>query len=413
MAKWYETAAALAFPLTAPSAIAGLAAGKKVVKKVSGDDGVMVEDPNSTAVGARNANLTFTGNDLSSTKTKYEDTGADPRIDAQLEFLASYGQPTRHVGGLDSGAFKSQGLASLNRGDYAAPQTNQAMINSSNAGFRQGMSGANQLATLGQQARGNQLSALAIQRQAAEGNAPSAALAQQAAGLNQLQRNNLASAASARGGVGARMLAQKAATEQNTIAGQELINQAASLRAQEMANARNAFSAGATDVRSSDVSGQQAMLSQAAQGLAYGNQQLQNQQFNTGLRQQNQEQYNALSNQRDLAGLQYGTQLQLQGNELSNARDLANLQAGINQDQYGQDYRLKNLGLTAGMDQQAVTNTLEQDKIRAGLYGTAASNQVGMTNALTAANAQNDAWLMALTGGAFNAGGAVTAAALK
>lgn len=110
--------------------------------------------------------------------------------------------------------------------------------------------------------RGAQNDALALQRGAANGTAPSAAQAQFAQALGASQQQQASIAASARGGglqrgAANRMAAQNAAaTTQNAAAG------AASLRAQEMSDARAAYGGLASNIRGQDAS-QAQFLTQA------------------------------------------------------------------------------------------------------------------------------------------------------
>jgi hypothetical protein len=100
---------------------------------------------------------------------------------------------------------------------------------------------------------GEQYSALGLQRAAALGEAPSVAENLMRSGLDEQARQALSVAASARGGVGAQMLARREAIGQNTIAGQELINKMAALRASEMEAARGSYLSGASTARATDV----------------------------------------------------------------------------------------------------------------------------------------------------------------
>jgi hypothetical protein len=103
--------------------------------------------------------------------------------------------------------------------------------------------------------RGSQLSALALQRQAAEGSAPSQA---QLLGRNMLDQSlqaQLAGAASARGGGMAQAAAMRQAAQGAAAFQQQGTNNLAAMRAQEMATARDAYMNGATNIRGQDYIG--------------------------------------------------------------------------------------------------------------------------------------------------------------
>lgn len=105
-------------------------------------------------------------------------------------------------------------------------------------------------------ARAQQEQALGLQRDAALGNAPSVAQLQMQAGQDQAMRGQEAMRASARGAAGVAMAdygaaANIAATQQQTT------QQMGVLRAQEMAQARDAYMQGATGMRGMDYQGAQ------------------------------------------------------------------------------------------------------------------------------------------------------------
>lgn len=114
------------------------------------------------------------------------------------------------------------------------------------------------------QTRGFQTGALDLMRQAATGQAPSVAELLLGRGTQQVQRQQLALAQGARGLGGAAAL--RAAQERGAMAGQEAAGQAAVLRAQEMAGAREQLAGAATGARAQDLAlaGQQADLQQQA-----------------------------------------------------------------------------------------------------------------------------------------------------
>lgn len=112
------------------------------------------------------------------------------------------------------------------------------------------------------QTRGFQTGALDLMRQAAMGQAPSAAELLLGRGTQQVQRQQLGLAQGTRGLGGAAAL--RAAQERGALAGQEAAGQAAVLRAQEMAGAREQLAGAATGARAQDLAlaGQQAELQQ-------------------------------------------------------------------------------------------------------------------------------------------------------
>lgn len=114
------------------------------------------------------------------------------------------------------------------------------------------------------QTRGTQLGALELMRQAATGQAPSVAELLLGRGTQQVQRQQLALAQGAGGLGGAAAL--RAAQERGALAGQEAAGQAAILRAQEMAGAREQLAGAATGARAQDITlaGQQAEYQQQA-----------------------------------------------------------------------------------------------------------------------------------------------------
>lgn len=113
------------------------------------------------------------------------------------------------------------------------------------------------------QARAEQMQALGLQRDAALGNAPSVAQLQMRAGLDQAVRSQESMRASARGASGIALADYQAA---GNIAAQQqqVTNQMGTLRAQEMAQARDAYMQGAGGIRGQDYSaaGQAAGMAQ-------------------------------------------------------------------------------------------------------------------------------------------------------
>jgi hypothetical protein len=123
------------------------------------------------------------------------------------------------------------------------------------------------LADYGQsnQARGVQQEAIDLTRQAALGQAPSVAQQQMQMGTDAAIANQLAAAASAGGTGPAQAAAWRAAQNQGSALAQQAVAQNSLLRAQEMADARNALAAQATGMRGQDLNASQF---QAQQQLA-------------------------------------------------------------------------------------------------------------------------------------------------
>ena len=115
------------------------------------------------------------------------------------------------------------------------------------------------------ESRGQQMGALALQQQAAMGQAPSQA---QLLGRNMIDQSlqaQLAGAASARGGPMAQAAAMRQASMGAAATQQQGQNSLSALRAQEMANARDAWQAGATGMRGQDYMGAQNAAAMAGQ----------------------------------------------------------------------------------------------------------------------------------------------------
>ena len=124
------------------------------------------------------------------------------------------------------------------------------------------------------QTRGEQLASLGLLGAAARGEAPSQAEIQMQIGLDRAAQEQMALANSARGGIGASMLAQRNAANQGALMQQAGIREQAALRANEMAAARQGYMTGATGLRANDITAtglaqdaaiQNALLSQEAQ----------------------------------------------------------------------------------------------------------------------------------------------------
>lgn len=160
-------------------------------------------------------------------------------------------------------------------------------------------------------ARGAQVDALGMQRQAAAGAAPSRAelLGQQMAG--QALNAQLAGAASARGGPLAQAAAQQGATNGAAQYMQQATNQQMAMRAGEMADARNAYMAGASGIRAQDYQGaaQAAQMSQFQGQMEQGQRQL-NQQAQMG--------YEAAGQQAQQAGWDQNTAMRAANQEQDN-----------------------------------------------------------------------------------------------
>jgi hypothetical protein len=104
-----------------------------------------------------------------------------------------------------------------------------------------------------QQGAGDTQNALALQRTAAEGNAPSVAQMQLRQGLDQSNAAAAGLAASARGGGGNLALASRAALQQQGQNSMQNNQQAAMLRAGEMAQARDAYAQTAVATRAQQL----------------------------------------------------------------------------------------------------------------------------------------------------------------
>jgi len=110
---------------------------------------------------------------------------------------------------------------------------------------------ANGYMGMGDAARMQQAQALGLQQSAAMGNAPSAAASMMGMGNAQAMRNQMAMAANARGAGGMGVAGFQAANNMGQLQGQN-IAQTGQLRAQEMAQARDAYMQGASGMRGQD-----------------------------------------------------------------------------------------------------------------------------------------------------------------
>lgn len=165
------------------------------------------------------------------------------------------------------------------KGNRNAPSTdngsgglNQAALGREQYGRdAQGRQGVVMDNTLGDQSRGDQYAALSEIQRAALGQQPSVAQLQMRQGLDQTIRNNAALAGAARG-QSALALANQNAMVNNAMASQGIAGQMGVLRAQEMADARNAWMAGAGQIRGMDEGRAQTQAGLDAQQRALNDQ---------------------------------------------------------------------------------------------------------------------------------------------
>ena len=156
-------------------------------------------------------------------------------------------------------------------------------------------------------AMGAEGNAMALDQSAAEGNQPSAAQIQMGQGVSAGLRAQLAGAASARGGAYADAAAEQAASAANEQATAGAVGNSAELRAQEMANARTAYSSAAQGMQSGDIaaSGAEGNIASAQQQQGLSQAQLQAQQ--NALNVQGSLGYNQLAQNIDTANLSAAT----------------------------------------------------------------------------------------------------------
>lgn len=210
----------------------------------------------------------------------------------------TYADVVSDIGGaignfLGSGSNKGPGAAPMYAGGAAGSEAdwnqynNEAQAQGTAAAPTANYDAAN--ATLGQaqgeigsadQAMKSEGDALALQKSAAEGNQPSAAQIQMGQGVSAALRAQLAGAASARGGAYAQAGAQQTAAEVGGQQAASAVGQSAELRAQEMANARAAYSSAAQGMQQGSVaaSGAEANIGQLQQQQGLSEAQLQAQQ---------------------------------------------------------------------------------------------------------------------------------------
>jgi hypothetical protein len=206
-----------------------------------------------------------------------------------------------------------------------------------------------------------QAEGLGMARGAALGQAPSAAALQLQSGQEQALRSQLALAASARGGAGAQMLAGSNAANQAAQIQSMTNQQAALLRAQEIATARQQYLSGAEEARSQGLTGQQVGLAEAGLGLT---QRAQNIDLGTKLREQElglAERGALLEQEAGLAGAN-----QEYGRAMANAGFQATSQAQMDQ------YRLGLLGNISNLQNQSRSGTTGYQNAMFGLAESAA-----------------------------------------
>jgi hypothetical protein len=255
----------------------------------------------------------------------------------------------------------------LNQQGYQWGQTDSAMANK----FANGAAPTIDYGAAGQQAqmamgaagqantaRGQQQDALALQRQAARGQAPSVAQLQMQQGMENAVASQQSQAASARGPA-ALAMAQSQAAGNIAAAQQNTAAQTAQLRAGEMAQARNEYAQGASGIRSGDVS-QQGVYQQ---GQNIAGQQAQAQ-------AQMQAQQNALNQQGWLQAQGLGQQGQLGSEQAGIGVMNQNLTAQVQ----GQQLNSENYNKAQELYQKQLEGNAERDqKTNKGLFDSAVS----------------------------------------
>jgi hypothetical protein len=187
-------------------------------------------------------------------------TDADRQLASQLPGLMMQMQKaTQEAAVLDGKAKESQ--AQYDQAPtLAASEANRMMGLAESADKREGVQ-----MNLDQynQMRGEQQNAIGLMRGAAEGTAPSAAQATLQRGLDAANQGASSLAASAQGGGGNLALAGRAAMQQQGVNAMDASQQASILRANEMAQARQAYGQQATQAQGLDLdaSMRQAQLS--------------------------------------------------------------------------------------------------------------------------------------------------------
>lgn len=300
----------------------------KLVKQPDGSWRSQEYSPNGTALADQ-----YTGNSTYATDAGYQNR-------------MSYGGA---LGGATDAANRAQamGAASNNR---AAPTADYG-------GYNSGLDAYGSAMGQSQEARGQQQSALALQQQAAMGNAPSAATIAGQAGMQTALANQVAAAGSARGGAMQQAAAMNNASRVNAGNQAQMTAGIQAGRAGEMAQARGGFQQATNDIRNQDQSGAGLGLQQANAGLAYTGQQLQNQQSQNALNQQNQQFFEG------------------QANDISKTQLAANETAQQGMDQ-------------AWVNQQAVRqadSASDWDKLKTGIGAVGGAVSGGLSTAVTAA----------------------------
>lgn len=189
-------------------------------------------------------------------------------VGANAGFNAVWGAPSGSVdatsgGGNNNYAYQQQQYEQ-GLGGAAAQQGKQygnALFGQAKGLMGQGQTQYDQ----GQQARGYEQNALGLMQSAAEGGQPSAAEIQMRQGIDASIASQMAMANSAHGGLAA-AAAQRQAAQQGVAMQQAGVGQAAALRAQEMAQAREAYMQGAAGIRGQDLGAYQSAY---GTGLGY------------------------------------------------------------------------------------------------------------------------------------------------
>lgn len=220
------------------------------------------------------------------------------------------------------------------RTGYATEQAGKYETTGAQMGGRQFVQGKTEdiaAARAQQQAsRNDQMGALNLSKQAAQGLAPSVAAEQLKMGTERSIEAQMAAAASTRGGMTNLALANREAANQAMMQRQAIVGQAAALRAQEIAQARAEYLQGTTGMRGQDIGfmgtesqfalgqGQLALGSQAqnqAAQLAYAQMAMQTQEeerrAQIAMEQLKAGQYSSAQAQ-NMAAAQYNAQLEQQ-----------------------------------------------------------------------------------------------------
>lgn len=225
-------------------------------------------------------------------------------------------------------------------------------------GARINTSGYNsQLGTFGAQraqanaARAQQASDLGLLRSAALGEQPSVAEMQMREGVDRNIAAQASLAASARGGAGARLAAQRQAAIQGAAAMNAANREAAQLRAGEMAQARGQLMAGGEALRAGDINQQGIQLNAAGLALQPSIQQAQ-------LEQEARMQGVGLGAQAGMQTQGIQAQAALQNQQLGTQINLANLGAQLQNTQLANQYGLGLLGNMTAQDQLALQGNM-------------------------------------------------------